>query len=364
MFDRCSVWVFLAAGLFLGIVSTVQAQQPQNGRRQRERTATRPNARTPIRPPGVSRQPTLPARQPQAPSFLPLTPREEIYVNQLVAYWAKTSSQIQRFRCEFTRWEYDPVFGAGVDAQTGVMQAKTISSGKIRFSSPSKGMFKVERVRQYRPPKNPGEKPTYVDQEQQSFEHWVCNGKSIFQLHAPTRQLREIRLPPDMVGKSISNGPLPFLFSADAAKIKDRYWLHVITPQAAAKKGEYWLEAFPRRQDDAAEYKMLHVIFDKVFYPQALKIFPPNYDPVRNPASTTLVLTKREWKWTDPLNLHERSFAAPSLPKGWTRSPPLLYGQPTDAPRAASIQPRRRTGNVPSVGGSSPNATRQNVNRR
>lgn len=363
MFDRCSVCVLLLAGLLLGSFSTSLAQQQTNSR-QRERTAARTNPRAPIRPPGVPRPEAPTVRRPQAPSFLPLTPREELYVNQLVDYWAKTSSQVQRFRCEFTRWEYDPVFGAGVDAQTGLMQAKTISSGKIRFSSPNKGMFKVERVRNYRPAKKSGEKPTYVDQDQESFEHWVCNGKSIFQLHAPTRQLMEIRLPPNMVGKGLADGPLPFLFSADASKIKERYWLHVITPQEAANKGEYWLEAFPRRQDDAAEYKMLHVIFDKVFYPQALKIFPPNYDPVRNPASTTLVLTKREWKWTDPLNLHERSFAAPSLPKGWTRSPPLLYGQPTDTPRNVSGQPRRRVGNARSAGASRENVSRRNVNRR
>ena len=363
MFGRRRVRMFLSGGLVLAVLLPGLAQQRQTTARQRSRTASRPNTAAPIRSPIASQRPVT-ARRPQPPPFLPLTPREQNYVHQLVEYWARTSGQIRRFRCEFTRWEYDPVFGAGVDPQTGLMQAKTISSGKIRFSSPNKGMFKVERVRHYRPPKKPGEKPLYVEQERGSFEHWVCNGKSIFQLHSPTRQLREIRLPPQMEGQRIIDGPLPFLFSADAKKIKERYWLHVITPRAAAEKGEYWLEAFPRRQDDAAEYKMLHVIFDKVFYPQALKTFPPNYDPVRNPASTTLVLTKREWKWTDPLNLHERSFAAPSLPKGWTRSPPLLYGQASEPARKADSSSRRPTNNARSARGAGSNLRRRTIDRR
>ena len=43
-------------------------------------------------------------------------------------------------------------------------------------------------------------------------------------------------MPPELQGKAIVDGPLPFLFGADAQKLKQRYYLRIITPRTRKAK--------------------------------------------------------------------------------------------------------------------------------
>ena len=88
-----------------------------------------------------------------------------------------------------------------------------------------------------------------------------------------------------MRGKAIADGPFPFLFGAQAAKIRARYWLRVITPPDT--QGEYWLEAVPKTQVDAANYKKVTIILaQKDYLPRAIQVYPVNYDERKNPTRT------------------------------------------------------------------------------
>ena len=82
--------------------------------------------------------------------------------------------------------------------------------------------------------------------EEDRADHWICDGKSVFQYIPKQKKLVEHKLPPDMQGKSIVDGPLPFLFGAEAKKLRQRYWLRIVTPPNI--KNQVWLEAFPRFQ--------------------------------------------------------------------------------------------------------------------
>ena len=77
-------------------------------------------------------------------------------------------------------------------------------------------------------------------------ERWVCTGKSVFEFNYKQSQLIERRLPPELQGKAITNGPLPFLFGVKAKQLKARYWMRVVTPEDRVKTGEVWLEAWPK----------------------------------------------------------------------------------------------------------------------
>ena len=62
----------------------------------------------------------------------------------------------------------------------------------------------------------------WVKQENAIGEHWVCDGTSIYEYRTEQKQLVERPIPKEMQGKAIVDGPLPFLFGAEAAKLKQR----------------------------------------------------------------------------------------------------------------------------------------------
>ncbi len=272
------------------------------------------------------------------PSWIPLPPAHEQYVDQVLQYWEYKSSQVKRYRCAFRRWEYDPVFGPQDTF-------KTYSEGQVMYSAPDKGLFRVEKLQQYQAPKQNGGKPTFEDAPADMFEHWVCDGHWVWQFDHTQKRLVQTELPPEMRGQSIGNGPLPFLFNAKAEDIKRRFWIHAITPKG---KKEYWLEAVPRTQQDAANFKMIHVIIDETdFLPKAMVLFEQG-----NAASrTTYEFASREVNFSilaEQLNIFHREFYEPAPPAGWKKevrkwnqsvAPP--EGAASTAQTATEADPRR-----------------------
>lgn len=280
---------------------------------------------------------------PLAPSWVPLPADHEKYLDEVLRYWQDSSSRIERYRCAFRRWEYD---GANVprDQKTGNLPPRTESSGLIRYATPDKGMFKVERTLHYTAPAKEGERPRYLPHKDEITEHWVCDGKSIFSFDNQKKQLIQTILPPEMQGKAIVNGPLPFMFGAEVDKVKQRFWMRVITPKDST--GEYWLEAVPKTRQDAANFKMVHVIIDeKDFLPKAMSIFNLNHDPKRNPSCITFSFDKRETNWNETLeslNVFHRDFWEPSTPFGYKKVVETLVPEgPVDRPGAAPTLPRQ-----------------------
>ncbi len=270
-------------------------------------------------PAGAPRQGAAPAiapppRVPVAP--FQLTPPQEEYLNQVLNYWEFKSRQVERFRCKFTRWEYDPVFGP-----RDPFTAKTESAGSIMYSAPDKGLFHIEKTFHYVAPANPNEQPRYEEREGEVGEHWVCDGQSVFEYNHQQKKLVQHELPPEMRGQAIANSPLPFIFGANANQIKERFWMRIITPREA--QGEYWLEAYPRHQADAANYQKIEIILDETDYlPKAIQVFDPTYDARRNPKRTAFVFEQREANWNvtlQKLNLFHKEFYEPSLPSGWKK---------------------------------------------
>lgn len=258
----------------------------------------------------ASNVPPRAAAAPRAP-FAPLSESHEKYLDQILAYWEHSSSKITQYRCQFQRWEYDPVFGPKDTF-------KTYSEGTIKYMAPDKGLFRVEKIAFYTPAASPEEKPTYTTQPEVHGEHWICDGEAVFEFDHQRKRLIERPLPADLRGKAIVDGPLPFLFGAKADSIKRRYWMRVITPKEA--QGEYWLEAFPKSQQDAANFKKVEVIIDqKDFLPKAIQIFDRNLE---NPSRSVFMFDKREINPMinlDKLILWKKDFYKPVTPSGWEK---------------------------------------------
>ena len=258
-------------GLLLATTATAQTR-PWQG--------TNPPARPPARPnqPVVPQNPTLRPRVPGQPATqrLPararpvqqhppipfrLTPQQEAHLDRVLNVWQQHSSKVKTFSCEFTRWEYDPVFGPP-DAP------RFTDEGEIKYKTLDKGMFRVL--------KTANKNGKMVEIEPERAEHWICDGKSVFLYDHKTKTLREYKLPPEMQGKAIADGPLPFLFGADSAKLKQRYYMRVMEPPRGVTD-QIWLEAYPRWQQDAANFKRVELILTvKDMMPSGMQTYAPN----------------------------------------------------------------------------------------
>jgi TIGR03009 family protein len=300
-----------------------------------------------------AQNPPLQAGPPVAAAlpFPPLSPGDQKFLDDVLNYWEQRSKTVERYRCTFQRFEYDPVFGPR-------NIYKTYSEGIIRYEVPDKGLFKVEKIKHFTPPTQPGQQPTYTTREGEMGEYWICDGRYVYEHDHKNKRLIQRELPPHMRGKAIAEGPLPFLFGAEAEKVKQQYWIRPLdVPQEA--QDAIWLEAYPKTRKGAANFQKVHVVIDrKDFLPKGLVIFDRNFDPQRNPARTTFTFEKREVNWSETLqqvNIFRRSFYQPGVPLGWKKviekydappdaeqyAPAASAGRDPQASRVPDPNPRR-----------------------
>ncbi|MCC9606388.1 TIGR03009 domain-containing protein [Blastopirellula sp. JC732] len=261
-----------------------------------------------------------------------LTPQHLKYLDDILGYWEFRSSKVQQYECQFHRWEYDSVFGPPQDH-------KTYAAGELKYENPDKGSFQLSELREYRAPQQPNQPPTYEPVPGDFLEHWVCDGKSIFEFNAPKKQLIERQLPPEQQGQAIKNGPLPFMFGANKEEIKARYWLRVTTPPGNDK--EYWIEAWPKYLEDSQNFHHVEIVIDQAeFLPFAIQVFDRNWNPYAQPPVHTRTAYEFKNRKTfsqgdfalnvQQLNLFRRAFYEPSLPSGWQKvvEKPEIAAQP------------------------------------
>jgi len=261
-------YAFAAFGLLLVVAASAEAQTyPQGGTDPRNGAAApdqpvqpRIPTLTPRAPQQAAPQQPVKPRQPEPP--FKLTPQEETQVDGALGQWEQHNRGVKTFDCRFKRWIYDLVFSQ----PNQVPEPKFIELGVIRFATPDKGLFKLESME-----KDGKEMPI----DNLRAEHWMCDGKSVFEYNTGKKQVIEHKLPPELQGKAIANSPLPFLFGAEAQKLKQRYFIRLITP--ADVQGQEWLEAYPRFQQDAANFHhAIFIINTRDMSPFALRIVQPN----------------------------------------------------------------------------------------
>lgn len=230
-----------------------------------------PAGKSPSAKGGAAAQPQGPSRsqepvtQPAAPKppFL-LTETQQKLLDQILIKWEKQSDKVKTFKCSFTRWEYDKAYGNPKDDFK-----KSEGQGQIKYKAPDCGEYVVNSLIEFDLATGTTKART------EGLDHWLCDGKSIFEFNAVKKQLIERRLPPQLQGKAIADGPLPFIFGAKAEQLKRRYWMRDVTPKEEVGKS-VWLEAIPKYQQDSANFQSATVILnDADFMPKALRIFMP-----------------------------------------------------------------------------------------
>lgn len=262
----------------------------------------------PVRP----QVPTLVPRQPastQAAASAPkspftLSPEEQAQVDQALKQWEEHSQGIKTFDCRFRRWIYDVVFGPPGRARFDEL-------GSLRYQAPDRGVFRVETAMK-------DNKEVPIDDVR--AERWICDGKSIFEYRATQKQLIEHKLPPELHGKAIANSPLPFLFGAESQRLKDRYWIRIVTPPGVTD--QIWLEAYPRFQQDAANFHHAEFVIKKdKMAPFALKLVQPN-------EKDSIVYQFYDIEVNDPFRLFKGDPFRAFTPIGWQK----IVEQPPTSP--------------------------------
>ena len=262
------------------------------------RVATAPQQPQPVQP-----QRAAPPAQAQPVQPPPLSPQEQAALDQLLAAWETRNNAVRTWSCTFRKGDYNAWSPADAG---GDRLAFAESTGELKYAAPDKGLFRVKESKQWNP-----EQRRYEVRSGDAGEHWVCNGESIYEFRHGERQLRETKLPPEMRGKAISDGPLPFVFGAKADTLKKRYWMRIITPPGV--RDQIWLEAQPRYQVDAANFSKVELILQsRDLMPFAIQMFKPGgqdrdvyqFDPNTNLIDKGLDLI--------------RDFAKPVTPFGYT----------------------------------------------
>ena len=149
---------------------------------------------------------------PRAP--FELTATQQQLLDQILNKWEKQSEKVKTFKCSFQRWEYDPTWGP--EKYEGCISD---AFGDIKYAAPDRGEYMITKMLEY-----DRSKESYVARSE-GLDQWVCTGKAIFEFNSTKKQLIERPLPPEMHGKAISEGPLPFIFGANAEQLKRRYWM-------------------------------------------------------------------------------------------------------------------------------------------
>jgi TIGR03009 family protein len=257
----------------------------------------------------MPQHPTIQRRDAQAPAppFV-LSPQEEHHLDAVLRAWEGHSKQVRTFECVFTRFEYDPVF------TNDPAKPRFVDQGQIKYAAPDRGMFRVDGPR---------------------AEHWICDGRAIYEYNSQKRQVIEYRLPPEMQGKAIADGPLPFLFGADAAKLRERYFLRV-TGQPA--RDEIWLEGRPRWQKDAANFRQADLIL-KNMEPFALQVHSPNGKNRTVYRFENLRVNER-----DPLHIFRNDPFRATVPLGWQK---IVEDVPPPQPAVHPPGPPAMSGQAP-----------------
>jgi len=244
-----------------------------------------------------------PLDQPPATAPFTLTAEQQAYVDKVLVDWQAHTSKIKSFRCEFTRWTYQPGF-ISADHPQYKDEPGLQSDGEIKYAAPDKGTFKINEIRRLNV-----ETGKYDVTNDEIGEHWVSTGDAIYEYDAKQKVVIKRPIPPEMRGRAISDGPLPFLFGAEAEKLKRRYFLRIVTPKEYSET-EIWVDAFPRFRGDAANFKrsVLRLKRDS-FEPFAMRL----YDPGNGFSSYEF----RNVTINDKLEKIRDFFAPPRVPFGW-----------------------------------------------
>lgn len=211
------------------------------------------------------------------PAGFPLSAEHTKYVDDLLTYWEKNSTAVNKYKCNFRRFEYDPGVVQYRDPRNNQLAAHSVAFGEIRFAAPDRARYETNRLVEFKsPPAQAGADAKYDDVKGDAhLERWICDGESIFEFDFEAKRLYDTKLPREMQG-NVAESPLPFIFGGKKGEVLQRYWVRSATPKGV--ENEYWLELYPKRAQDARIYSKIELVIAKEdFLPKAMHMYDAQY---------------------------------------------------------------------------------------
>ncbi|MEM6689767.1 MAG: TIGR03009 domain-containing protein [Planctomycetota bacterium] len=209
--------------------------------------------------------------QPQAapaPPFAPLLAQEQAELDQILAGWEKATSSTATLETQFIKYHYN-------NGMAPITVPATKGQGTIKYARPDRGAIKVDTLVFYSGNGADGQ-PTYKAHANEFGEHWICTGKELVEFDYKQQVCKINSIPENMQGKNIISSPLPFVFSLEARRMKERFWVRK-NPQSPPDT--VVLEVYPKRAEDRSQYRVVMVALEADFTPKALIMYAPNFDP-------------------------------------------------------------------------------------
>jgi TIGR03009 family protein len=324
----------LPLGTIGGAVLLCLAASPADAQQPLQQPVPQPASQQQLAP---QQAPLQQVQQPptaaQPPAGFNLNALQQAELDQLLDAWQTKSTAIKTFSCSFERWEYNLAFGP---ANQNIPLNK--NKGELSYQRPDKGSFQIIQIRTFQAQQAPAAQPqpaqvtgTWIENADAIGEHWVCDGKAVYEYRHDQKQLVERPIPPNRQGQAIvDNGPLPFLFGADSAKLKQRYWMRV---EPGRTSNEVMLHALPRFQEQAADFRRVDVIFDRT---QLL----PTHMQVQMPDGNrhVYIFDLANASVNSPLARLQQLFQRPRVPFGYKH---VVENVPlAEAPQPDQQQPR------------------------
>jgi TIGR03009 family protein len=327
--------LFIAISFTLIALLRVSAQpllSPQGGVPRANAGATQDVGGMQPAPQALAPQVLAAQLAPAPPAGFQLNQLQQANLDAVLGAWQAQSAAVNTFRCPFERLEYNPAFGPAANIPL------FWNNGELSFNKPDKGSFQITIVKKWQPaPAPPGAPPdatkgTWAADPKAVGEHWVCDGENIYEYRHDQKQLVVRPIPPQMQGKAIVDGPLPFLFGADAVKLKQRYWMVVNGANVKLGPNEVMISAVPKWPSDAANYKSVDVILEQpVMMPKSMQIVLPNN------GRYVYMFDLKKAKVNDPFAQIKSLFKPPEILNGWQK---VVEETPTE--QAANLnQPPR-----------------------
>lgn len=292
-------------------------------------------------------------RDPIQPDFLPLSAEHEAYLGQLLDYWEKTSGNVKRLTCDFQRWDYFPSSCNWRSPADNRLAAARIVRGRVMFASPDQADVQSTEHWAFSGPKtdNPSEAAYQKVESAETQERWTCDGRGIYEYDFTNKRLYETAIPPEQQGQALANSPLPFLFGAKRSELMDRFWMRPV-PTPRDVKDEYWIEAWPKRRDDAVNYQRVEIILSATnFLPKSIHIYSRDYDAARNPVSQFFEFSNiRVNDQLSGIRDFFGVFIRPQTPIGWERVPVSQLQQPASGTANLPGDPASRGAQLPTPG--------------
>jgi len=279
-------------------------------------------------PPGMTHMGHAEPANKVVPFFL--SPDEQKVLDEFLVRWEKYSATINRYDVSFNLFIYDPTIPG---AQPN--QAHKVAYGYFKYNAnPRRFVYEIEGEWQ-------GDKKIKRDGDKnpQIFaEKIIIDEKSVHQYNYNSKTVRQINVPPELIGKGIADSPLPLIFGAKADELKRRFSMKLENVSDEIIR----LYARPLLIEDQQEFSELEILLHRNnLTAQALRQWENNgktykvfhlQTPTINPRTISVIEDIRKWFTAD-------------VPRGWKRDEMDWMAPPPSSPSSILAIPQPQIAN-------------------